>query len=113
MPLIRRLIAEFPERRIRTFVRCRAAWCQQKSQQVGRVWRTKRKHEILVLTDGRRSRWSSISSEVAAPFADSSTGAVTVLSRLVEPNLGFRARKLLARPAIFFAGVLMAEWMEA
>jgi len=65
-----------------------------------------------VLTDGDVRVGPRYLREVVAPFADSSTGAVTSFYRgLVEPNLGSELEAIGAS-SDFFAGVLMAEWME-
>ena len=111
IPLIHRLIAEFPERRIRVFVGAEQLGANKKVNKLVRLAR-EAQHEILVLTDGDVRVGPQYLREVAAPFADSSTGAVTSFYRgLVEPNLGSELEAIGAS-SDFFAGVLMAEWLE-
>ena len=111
LPLIRRLMAEFPDRRIRVFIGAEQLGANKKVNKLVRLAR-EAQHEILVLTDGDVRVGPKYLREVAAPFADSSTGAVTSFYRgLVEPNLGSELEAIGAS-SDFFAGVLMAEWME-
>ena len=111
MPLIRRLIADFPDRQIRVFVGAEQLGANKKVNKLVRLAR-EAQHEILVLTDGDVRVGPRYLREVAAPFAHSSTGAVTSFYRgLVQPNLGSELEAIGAS-SDFFAGVLMAEWME-
>ena len=111
LPLIHRLIAEFPERRIRIFVGAPQLGANKKINKLVRLAR-EAQHEILVLTDGDVRVGPQYLREVAAPFADSSTGAVTSLYRgVAETNLGAELEAVGAS-SDFFAGVLMARWME-
>jgi ceramide glucosyltransferase len=111
LPLIRRLMAEFPGRRIRVFIGAEQLGANKKVNKLVRLAR-EAQHEILVLTDGDVRVGPQYLREVAAPFADSSTGAVTSFYRgLVQPNLGSELEAIGAS-SDFFAGVLLAEWME-
>jgi ceramide glucosyltransferase len=70
------------------------------------------RHEILVLTDGDIRVSSSYLREVVAPLSDKSVGAVTSFYRSIpEKNLGAELEAIGAA-SDFFAGVLMANWME-
>jgi ceramide glucosyltransferase len=111
LPLIRRLVAEFPARRIRVFIGAEQLGANKKVNKLVLLAR-EAEHEILVLTDGDVRVGPRYLREVAAPFAESATGAVTSFYRsVVEANLGAELEAVGAA-SDFFAGVLMAQWME-
>jgi ceramide glucosyltransferase len=111
LPLIRRLIEEFPERRIRVFIGAAQLGANKKVNKLVLLAR-EAQHEILVITDGDVRVGPHYLREVAAPFAVSSTGAVTSFYRgVAEANLGAELEAVGAA-SDFFPGVLMARWME-
>jgi ceramide glucosyltransferase len=111
VPLIHRLIAEFPERQIRLLVGAENLGANRKVNKLARLSR-EAQHEILVLTDGDVRVGLNYLREVVAPFVDESTGAVTSFYRgVAEHNLGAELEAIGAS-SDFFAGVLMAEWTE-
>lgn len=111
VPLIHRLIAEFPERRIRLLIGAEHLGANRKVNKLARLSR-EAQHEILVLTDGDVRVGPNYLSEVVAPFIEQSVGAVTSLYRgIAERNLGAELEAVGAA-SDFFPGVLMAEWTE-
>jgi ceramide glucosyltransferase len=109
--LIERLIANFPERRIRLFVGADRLGANRKVNNLARLAQEAR-HEILVLSDGDVRVGPNYLREVVAPFADEETGAVTCFYRAIaEKNLGAELEAIGAA-SDFFAGVLMADAME-
>jgi ceramide glucosyltransferase len=111
VPLIQRLVAEFPERQIRMLVGAENLGANRKVNKLARLTGEAR-HEILVLTDGDVRVGPNYLHEVVAPFVDESTGAVTSFYRgIAEKNLGAELEAIGAS-SDFFAGVLMAEWTE-
>jgi ceramide glucosyltransferase len=111
VPLIQRLIAEFPQRRITLFVGAERIGANRKVNMLARLAHEAR-HEILVLTDGDIRVSPGYLREVVAPFADRRVGAVTSFYRgIAENNLGAKLEAIGAG-SDFFAGVLMANWME-
>jgi ceramide glucosyltransferase len=110
VPLIQRLIADFPERRIRLFAGADHLGANRKVNNLARLAREAR-HEILVLSDGDVRVGPNYLREVVAPFADEGTGAVTCFYRAIaEKNLGAELEAIGAA-SDFFAGVLMADGM--
>jgi len=111
VPLIQRIIAEFPQRRISLFIGAEQIGANRKVNMLARLAREAR-HEILVLTDGDIRVGPAYLKEVVAPFADKRVGAVTSFYRgITEKNLGAEL-EAVGTASDFFAGVLMANWME-
>lgn len=111
VPLIQRLISDFPQRRIRLFVGAERIGANRKVNMLARLTR-EAQHEILVLTDGDIRVTQNYLREVVAPFAEPRVGAVTSFyCGIAEKNLGAELEAIGAA-SDFFAGVLMANWME-
>src|SRR5260221_4904118 len=111
VPLIRRLIKDFPHRHIRLFVGAEYLGVNRKVNSLARLAQEAR-HEILVLSDGDVRVGPNYLREVVAPFADEGTGAVTCFYRAIaEKNLGAELEAIGA-VSDFFAGVLVANSME-
>lgn len=111
VPLIHKLAAEFPERHIRLFVGAQALGSNRKVNKLARLAEEAR-HEILVVSDGDVRVGRDYLREVVAPFADPATGAVTCFYRgIAEKNL-WAEMEAIGASSDFFAGVLMAQWME-
>jgi ceramide glucosyltransferase len=111
VPLIRRLIEEFPNRQIRLFVGAESLGANRKVNKLVRLSR-EAQHEVLALTDGDVRVGPNYLREVVAPFADESVGAVTSFYRgIAEENLGAELEAIGAS-SDFFAGVLMANSIE-
>jgi ceramide glucosyltransferase len=111
IPLIRRLMAEFSALRIRLISGAPQVGTNRKVNNLIALAGAAR-HEILVLTDGDVRVSRSYLREVVAPFADAKTGAVTSFYRgIAEESLGAELEAIGAS-SDFFAGVLVAEWME-
>jgi ceramide glucosyltransferase len=111
VPVIQRVIAEFPERHIRLFVGSEYLGTNRKVNNLARLAQEAR-HEILVLTDGDVRVGPDFLHEVVAPLAQENTGAVTCFYRsIAEKNIGAELEAVGAA-SDFFAGVLMANWTE-
>src|SRR5947208_13338435 len=111
VPVIQRIIAEFPERRIRLLVGAEHLGANRKVNKLARLAR-EAQNEVLVLTDGDVRVGSQFLREIVGPLADRKIGAVTCFYRgIAEKNLGAEIEAVGAS-SDFFAGVLMAGWME-
>jgi ceramide glucosyltransferase len=111
VPLIHRLIAEFPGRTIRLLVGAENLGANRKVNKLARLSH-EAQHEILALTDGDVRVGPNYLREVVAPFVYESAGAVTSFYRSVaEHNLGAELEAIGAS-SDFFAGVLMADLTE-
>jgi ceramide glucosyltransferase len=111
VPLIQRLAAEFPDRRIRLISGSEQLGSNRKVSNLIALAREAR-HEIFVLTDGDVRVGPEYLRRVVTPFADQRVGAVTSFYRAIaEKNLAAELEAVGAA-SDFFAGVLVAEWME-
>ena len=111
VPLIRDVIARFPERNIRLISGAPQIGSNKKVNNLIELARAAR-HEIIVLTDGDVRVLPNYLREVVAPFADPKIGAVTSFYRgITQKNLAAELEAIGAA-SDFFAGVLVAEWME-
>jgi ceramide glucosyltransferase len=111
VPVIRRIIAEFPERKIRLLVGAEHLGANRKVNKLARLAR-EAQNEVLVLADGDVRVGPRYLREVVGPLADRKTGAVTSFYRgISENNLGAEIEAVGAS-SDFFAGVLMAGWTE-
>ena len=111
VPVIQRLIAELPQRQIRLFVGAERIGANRKVNMLARLAQEAR-CDVLVLTDGDIRVAPGYLREVVSPFAVGTTGAVTSFYRAIaEKNLGAELEAIGAA-SDFFAGVLMANWME-
>jgi ceramide glucosyltransferase len=109
--IIGRLIEEFPEQNVRVLVGAEDLGANRKVNKLARMAHEAR-HEILALSDGDVRVSANYLREVVAPFASKQIGAVTSFyAGIVQNNLGAELEALGAA-SDFFAGVLMADWME-
>jgi len=111
VPVIRQIIADFPDRRTRLLIGAEHLGTNRKVNKLARLAREAR-HDALVLTDGDVRVGPDYLREVVAPLVDPEIGAVTCFYRgIAEKNLGAEIEAIGAS-SDFFAGVLMAEWTE-
>src|SRR5229473_2904791 len=111
VPVIRRIIAEFPARKIRLLVGAEHLGANRKVNKLARLAR-EAQNDVLVLTDGDVRVGPHFLRGVVAPLADDKIGAVTSFYRgIAENNLGAEIEAVGAS-SDFFAGVLMAGWTE-
>jgi len=109
--VINRIIAKFPEHRIRLLVGAEHLGANRKVNKLARLAR-EAQNEVLVLTDGDVRVGPHFLREVVAPLADDKIGAVTSFYRgIAEKNIGAEIEAVGAS-SDFFAGVLMAGWTE-
>ncbi len=111
VPLIRRIIKDFPGRKIRLLVGAESLGANRKVNKLARL-ASEAQHDVLVLTDGDVRVGLRFLREAVGPLTDRKIGAVTSFYRgIVEKNLGAEIEAVGAS-SDFFAGVLVAGWME-
>src|SRR5467141_3991408 len=111
VPMVRQIIAEFPERKIRLLVGAEQFGANRKVNKLARLAREAR-HNVLVLTDGDVRVGPRYLREVVAPLTDRRIGAVTSFYRAIAEKSLWAEVEAGGASSDFFAGVLMAEWME-
>jgi ceramide glucosyltransferase len=111
LPLIRQIIAEFPERPIRLLVGAEHLGANRKVNKLARLAR-EAKHDVLVLSDGDVRVGPNYLREVVAPLADGKIGAVTSFYRAISEKNIWAEMEAVGASSDFFAGVLMARWTE-
>jgi ceramide glucosyltransferase len=111
VPLIRKLAAAHPERKIRLFTDAPLLGENRKVNNLA-LMTCEASHEILAITDGDVRVGPDYLRSVVAPFANSETGAVTSLYNGVAQNNLFGELEALGAASDFAAGVLVAERME-
>jgi ceramide glucosyltransferase len=109
LPVIRRLIADFPARHIRLLVGSDPLGASDKVNKLCRMAREAR-NEILVVSDSDVRVDSGFLAAVAAPFADPAVGGVTCLYRGLTDGSLPATLEALGNSADFAPGVLVA-WM--
>ena len=111
VPVIRQIMAAFPQRRIRLFTRAQDFGANRKVNKLAMLTR-EAQHDVLVLTDGDVRVAPDYLRNVVAPLRDKKVGAVTSFYRAIaEDNFGAKLEAIGAA-SDFFAGVLMARWKE-
>ncbi len=111
VPLIRQIMAEFPQRRIRLFTRAEELGANRKVNKLAMLVR-EAQYDVLVLTDGDVRVGPNYLREVVAPLRTKKVGAVTSFYRAIaQENLGAKL-EAIGVSSDFFAGVLMARWKE-
>jgi ceramide glucosyltransferase len=111
VPLIRRLISEFPQRSIRLLSDAPPLGANRKVSNLALLAR-EAKYELLVQSDGDVRVGPTYLREMAAPFEHPETSVASCFYRgVTEPSL-WAEIEALGAATDFSAGVLVAEWME-
>jgi ceramide glucosyltransferase len=111
VPLIRQIMAEFPQRRIRLFTSAENLGANRKVNKLAMLVREAR-HDVLILTDGDVRVGPHYLREVVAPLRERKIGAVTSFYRAIAQENLFAKLEAIGAAGDFFAGVLMARWKE-
>ena len=111
VPVIEKVMAEFPERRIRILSGAMQHGTNRKVNNLACMTK-EAKHEFLVQSDGDVRVGPDYLREVLAPFADSSVGVVSCFYRgVAQPNL-WAELEAVGAASDFFAGALVANRIE-
>lgn len=111
VPVVRRLIAEFPDRPIRLLIGAEQIGTNRKVNKLVRLAR-EASNSVLVLTDGDVRVSPGFLREVAAPLADPNVGAVTCFYRAIAQRNFWAELEALGTATDFAPSVLMANWLE-
>ncbi len=111
VPVIRRVMAEFPQRRIRILSGAPQLGTNRKVNNLALLAREAR-HDFLAQSDADVRVGPNYLREVMAPFADPAVGVVSCFYRgITEPTLAAELEAIGAA-SDFFGGALVADWME-
>ena len=111
LPIIRRVMAEFPQRRIRILSGAPQLGTNRKVNNLVLLAREAR-HDFLAQSDADVRVGPNYLREVMAPFADPAVGVVSCFYRgITEPTLAAELEAIGAA-SDFFGGALVADWME-
>lgn len=111
VPVIERVIAEFPEHRIRILWGAPQLGTNRKVNNLALLTK-EAQHEFLVQSDGDVRVGPDYVRELIAPLADAAVGVVSCFYRgIAQPNLAAEIEAVGAA-SDFFAGALVADWME-
>jgi ceramide glucosyltransferase len=111
VPVIQKIMAEFPKRRIRILSGAPQLGANRKVNNLALLAK-EALHEILVQSDADVRVGPNYLREIAAPFQNPAVGVVSCLYRAIaQPNLGAELEAVGAA-SDFFAGALVADWKE-
>ena len=111
VPLIERLIKEYPQRKIRVLSGAEQIGSNRKVNNLALLTH-EAQHEILIQSDADVRVDPRYIREMVAPFANPSVGAVSCFYRgIAEKNLGAELEAVGAA-SDFSAGALIADWKE-
>ena len=109
--VIQRVMAEFPQRRIRILSGAPQLGTNRKVNNLALLAREAR-HDFLAQSDADVRVGPNYLREVMAPFADPAVGVVSCFYRgITEPTLAAELEAIGAA-SDFFGGALVADWME-
>jgi ceramide glucosyltransferase len=111
VPIIQKVMAEFPQRHIRILSGAPQLGANRKVNNLALLAK-EAQHEFLVQSDGDVRAGPNYLREVIAPFTDPAVGVVSCFYRgIAQPNLGAEL-EAVGVASDFFAGALVADWME-
>jgi ceramide glucosyltransferase len=111
VPLIRQLMAKYPQRRIRLLSGAAQLGSNRKVNNLVLLAK-EAQHEILVQSDGDVRVGPNYLREAVAPFCDPSVGVASCFYRgIAETNL-WAELEAISSSSDFLAGALVADWME-
>jgi ceramide glucosyltransferase len=111
IPVIQRVIEEFPQRRIRILSGAAKLGTNRKVNNLALLTR-EAQHDFLVQSDGDVRVGPNYLREVLAPFADPAVGVVSCFYRgVAQPNV-WAELEAVGAASDFFAGAMVADWME-
>jgi ceramide glucosyltransferase len=111
VPVIQKLMNDFPERRIRILSGAEKFGTNQKVNNLALSAR-EAQHELLVQSDADVRVGPQYLKQMAAPFADPGMGLTSCLYRAhAQPNL-YAELEAVGAASDFLAGALVADWLE-
>jgi len=111
VPVIQKIMAEFPERRIRIFAGAAQVGTNRKVNNLALLTK-EAQHEFLVQSDADVRVDPDYLREMLAPFADPAVGVVSCFYRgITQPNL-FAEMEAIGAASDFAPSAMVADWVE-
>lgn len=111
VPLIQRLIADFPDRPIRVLSGAPQIGTNRKVNNLALLTKEAR-HDVVIQTDGDVRVGPNFVRELVAPFSNPQVGVVSCFYRsIAEANL-WAEIEAVGTVSDFFAGAIVADWKE-
>ncbi|HTZ46692.1 MAG TPA: bacteriohopanetetrol glucosamine biosynthesis glycosyltransferase HpnI [Verrucomicrobiae bacterium] len=111
VPVIQKIMAEFPEQRIRIFAGAEQIGTNRKVNNLALLTKEAR-HEFLVQSDADVRVDPDYLREMLAPFADPVVGVVSCFYRgITQPNL-FAEMEAIGAVSDFAPSAMVADWVE-
>jgi ceramide glucosyltransferase len=111
VPVIQKIMAEFPERRIRIFAGAAQVGTNRKVNNLALLTK-EAQHEFLVQSDADVRVDLDYLREMLAPFADPAVGVVSCFYRgITQPNL-FAEMEAIGAASDFAPSAMVADWVE-
>ena len=111
VPVIEKVMKDFPERRIRILSNAPQIGSNRKINNLALLQR-EAKYEILLQTDGDVRVAPNYIRELVAPFADPAVGVASCFYRAIAQKSFWAELEAVGTASDFFAGALVAEWKE-
>lgn len=108
VPIIHKIIREFPERRIRLFTGLGRIGHNDKASILAHLARNS-KHDLFVISDSDTRVREDFLTAIAAPFSDAEVGAVTCLYRGADAVTLADSMEAIGISSDFLPGVLLAS----
>ncbi|HYL85712.1 MAG TPA: bacteriohopanetetrol glucosamine biosynthesis glycosyltransferase HpnI [Candidatus Angelobacter sp.] len=111
VPLIEKIISEFPGRRIRLLIGAEHLGANRKVNKLARLAQ-EAQFDVLVLTDGDVRVGPNFLREVVTPLQDKKVGAVTSFYCAIAQENLYAQLEAVGAASDFFPSVVMAQWTE-
>jgi ceramide glucosyltransferase len=111
VPVIQRILAEFPHARIRILSDAPQIGTNRKVNNLA-LMTQEAQHEFLVQSDADVRVGPNYLREVIAPLADSGVGVVSSFYRGITQANVWAELEAIGAASDFFAGAMVADWME-
>jgi ceramide glucosyltransferase len=111
VPLIRKLMENYPQRQIRLFSDAPQVGSNRKVNNLALIAR-EACHEVLVQSDGDVRVGPNYLREIIAPFADPAVGVNSCFYRGIAAKDSGAEVEAVGATSDFFAGALVADWTE-
>jgi ceramide glucosyltransferase len=111
VPLVLRLIADFPDRPIRVLSGAPQIGTNRKVNNLALLTKEAR-HDVIIQTDGDVRVGPNFVRELVAPFSNPQVGVVSCFYRSIAEANSWAEIEAVGAVSDFFAGAIVADWKE-